>query len=209
MTQYSHTLPEVLLINNPLFIAESYFLSLDSYFKKINESIGKYSNLQGALLHILSQQIKSCDLPSKDSSVLEQALFFNENPDKITKDYLENFLFHTPKGQFRELSKVANTLEKTLAEVYLERNDKLPENLQILHSNKRLNTTYAAFYEDIDDSIVYCGFEISEIEKINLRFFEDEFKELREYLLLQLNSKLIHVYKDLREKGYLHYDLVI
>lgn len=208
MTPY-HPLPQVLLINNPLFVAESYFLSLDSYFKKINESITRYSNLQGALFHILKEQIKITDLPATDSSVLEQALFFNKNPHKITEDYLENFLFHTPNGQYRELSKSVGTLEKTLTEVYLERNSKLPENLQILHSNKRLNSTYSSFFEDIDNSIINTGITISEIEHLNLKFFDDEYSDLRQYLIFRLNTKLIPVYKDLRQKGYLHYDLVI
>lgn len=190
-------------------IQNQYYLSLDTQFKLLNTTINEYDNLQHAMFIIIKQQALTNRLPSLDSSVLEQAIFFNENPKEITSNYLENFLFHTPGGQFREMSKLVGTLEKTLADVYLERNGKLPENLEILHSNKRLNSTYNYFYRDIDNSIIDKKLAIEDISKLNSRFFEDEYKTKRQEIIDELNLKLIPVYLDLRKKGYSHYDLVI
>ncbi len=67
-------------------INKNYYESLNSHFERLNIAIGEYNNLQEALFKTIKRQIILSELPALDSTILEQALFFNENPQRINEN---------------------------------------------------------------------------------------------------------------------------
>ncbi len=152
------------------------------------------------------------ELPKK-MTFDEEILYFDEHPDKITPDALNNFHCHFPGGLTREYAKQTPFFaSKTL----IQRIQEGESSHTGLYSGKRLAQSYSEFYNAVDAALKEAGIDSARIERI----IQKSLKELppnsrrtgvshrRNRVSKILRRVCLPVYRLLREQGYRHYDLV-
>ena len=141
---------------------------------------------------------------------------FDANPEKVTWKDLNNWYFNLPGGYNRELAEELKKMDLTKRETE-------QSNLKF-YSEKRIMQTNKEFFAEIDDSILKSDLIIEEIKRKNERYpsliknigkiAESTNPEtmglfarldgMRDSLL----QETLPVYRDMRQKGYKHYELI-
>lgn len=143
----------------------------------------------------------------------EEILYFDEHPDKITPDALNNFHCHVPGGYTRQYAKQTPFFaSKTLMQ-------RIQEGLSShtgLYSGKRLAQSDSEFYDAIDAALKEANIDSAQIERIiqkslkaiPLNSRRTASSQRRNRVTKALRRACLPVYRLLREQGYRHYELV-
>lgn len=146
----------------------------------------------------LLEKIEILKIPDKHLPIDVQCQFFDDHPELMDTEHLNNLHLILPGGMMREEMRQ-----------YAFINNQPNPNERL--SQLRLSQTTLEFWQAIDDAIIEARINIDELTQI-VKEKESAFSDFptlgSEQALRELRQMILPVYRILRERGYNTYDII-